>query len=933
MSSSSDDSEHETLLDELVLSCLDALELRGRVAIDEACAAHPTLADALRARLAALADAGLLNSPDEHPQRLGEFRITQRLGGGGMGVVYAAVQDAMKREVALKVVRADQLYFPGARERFRREVQLVARLAHAGIVPVYTVGEDDGVPYFAMERLRGATLAEALSQLDRPPRDGSELADAVARVVEAREGRRPEVSGEIYTGSGLTSVLRLAQRVANALAHAHSRGVLHRDVKPSNVMLTTDGRALLFDFGLASAAETSRITQSGSRVGSLAYMSPEQAAGGAVDERSDVYGLGALLCEAATLRPPHEGTPEQVSSALLRGEPPAVLRRVKLPPDLVTLIETALAHDPAHRYQSADALARDLGNLLETRPIEARAAGPFLRTLRWTQRHPARAAALALTVALPLALAVQQAVANRRVNSLLDDVRVQRELAEANLEDALSAIDVFVLQLARDSFTSTSPPDSALARALELARTSLVRLVAQYPDNGRVRGRWLRVVSAQAHLLEAAGDLAGAKALFREALDGVRESDVPQIEWTPALNGLGAMHSAAGEWDLAVDIFTRCVDALAAADTTDLLCDLSTAESNLAHALWNRGDFEDASAAADRAVHAAERALELAHTPEERVQARLLLGSAFAQRARVGSDRVAISLALGHEGSPENEANERATDLLLDLLAEFPQRGDVVFASADVLASAANFLSPAQAEPRLRQAFELVNDLRRAHPGRLDTEHLAIRIAAGLGSCLVAQGRVADSRSWFEDAVALAEQVVARAPQDTRQRRLLGTVLSNLASAYIDLELRAQAIEPAARAGQLFRELIEGAHSVSGADLEMLAWSQLHEGYGQLVVGARRRVLELCASMPEAALADNATLTVAVGELHAGAAELSDTSREAAEQHTLALDFLERGIGRGFRMAAYLRHAREWDAVRQLPRFAELLARMEGESP
>ena len=630
----------DAVLDALVLECLDALEERGTPAVEQLCAAHPDLAPRLRARLAALGDAGMLTSADALPGRLGPFRIERRLGGGGMGVVYAAMQEPLERRVALKVVRADQLYFPGAKERFRREVQLVARLAHASIAPVYSVGEHDGVPYFAMEHLQGATLAEVLAQLDRTPRRGDELAHAVADVVQARDGERPHVDGDLFMGSGLEATLRMGRRIAEALAHAHSRGVLHRDVKPSNVMLTTDGRVLLFDFGLASSARASRLTRSGSRLGSLAYMSPEQARGDEGDERSDVYGLGALLCEALTLRPPHSGTPEVVTAALLRGDSPEPLRRRgALPRDVVTVLRKALDPDPARRYAGAEDLGRDLGHVLEHRPIEARPAGPALRTLRWTQRHPARAAALVLAVLLPLTLAVQQTLAGRRQAELADsreqalvELRAESARAEANLEHALEAIDVFVLQVGRDAFQSLSHSDGELVASLRGAQRSLEDILAQRPDDAALRGRLVRVLGALGRLHYREGDLVGAEEFYRQADAHLVGRELPPRVRVPVLDGLGLLQQSQGEWAASDATFAEALQSLADAEHTADLCDVANLERLRVRSLLALGHTDEARAAADRAVLAAERALDRAGEVTERLEASLQLGGALARR-------------------------------------------------------------------------------------------------------------------------------------------------------------------------------------------------------------------------------------------------------------------------------------------------------------
>ena len=379
--------------------------------MDEVCREHPGHETHIRRRLERLAAIGLLAEPGKaqdqaFPSRLGEFTLQRRLGGGGMGVVYQARQESLGRTVALKVIRPEMLFFSGARARFRREVDIVSRLQHPGIVPIFTVGEEGGVPYFAMERIEGCSLAEALQDLQgREPGQltGQDLALAVAR----RAGQEPRVAAvsaaSLYRGSWTATCVRIAHSVAEALEHAHGRGILHRDVKPSNILLTLDGRVLLTDFGLGAAEGAAELTQTSSQLGSLLYMSPEQIRGEPGfhhDARCDVYSLGATFYEALTLRPAHaDDSSESIRQRIREGRPPAVrtLNRA-VPRDIATICAKAMETDLARRYQSSADLARDLENFEAKRPVEARPAGSLLRAHRWSQRHPAISLSLLLAM-------------------------------------------------------------------------------------------------------------------------------------------------------------------------------------------------------------------------------------------------------------------------------------------------------------------------------------------------------------------------------------------------------------------------------------------------------------------------------------------------------------------------------------------------------
>lgn len=425
----------------IVARCLERFESEGDGAVEEACARYPDLAPEIRSRVDALRRAGFVPgaarpaptpAPDSYPERLGDFRLIRRIGGGGMGVVYLAEQVSLGRRVALKLIRPEHLYFPNARERFRREVESVARARHPGIVPIHAVGEESGIPYYAMEWIDGKSLLQVIDRLGGraperlTPRD---LASAIG-AGEVFRIDRDEAPARSWT----EAALRIALRVAEALQHVHANGVIHRDVKPSNVMLTASGRVVLLDFGLARTEGEAGLTKAGAPVGSLPYMSPEQLRGDPdrIDARTDVYALGVTLYELLTLRVPFGAdSPTETQRLILEGEPePIRTRNRSVSRDAETVCMKALDRDPARRYATAEAFARDLSNVLERRPVEARRASALVRARRWTERHPAATvvvlASLAL-MALALAIAWRERKAQRTI-ALLSDIHVARRL-------------------------------------------------------------------------------------------------------------------------------------------------------------------------------------------------------------------------------------------------------------------------------------------------------------------------------------------------------------------------------------------------------------------------------------------------------------------------------------------------------------------------
>jgi serine/threonine protein kinase/tetratricopeptide (TPR) repeat protein len=404
-----------------------------RSALSELVEAHPDHAAALRARVAVLESLGVLDADGDEPfpEELGDFHLLRRLGGGGMGVVYLAEQRSLSRPVALKLIRPADLYFPRARERFRREVEAIAALEHPGIVPIHAVGEEQGIPFFAMQRVEGASLGEVVADLSgRAPESltGSDIADAVRGHLDP-DSDAP-VDDSAFAGSYPVAVARILRQVAAALHHAHERGILHRDVKPSNILLAPDGRALLVDFGLTREEGDGSLTASGSPVGTLHYMAPEQVKGSRqLDRRVDVYALGVTLHELLTLQTPFAGVDRtSTEQAILQGRvDPVRVRNRGVPGDLATVCSKAMDWLPAGRYPTAGELGDDLLAVVEGRPVAARPPSALERLLRGARRRPALAAGV---LAAALALVALFVVLQREADFQKREAAQSKQLAD-----------------------------------------------------------------------------------------------------------------------------------------------------------------------------------------------------------------------------------------------------------------------------------------------------------------------------------------------------------------------------------------------------------------------------------------------------------------------------------------------------------------------
>jgi tetratricopeptide (TPR) repeat protein/tRNA A-37 threonylcarbamoyl transferase component Bud32 len=362
---------------------------------------------------------------------LGDFRLIREIGRGGMATVYEAEQISLKRRVALKVLSPHLSLSMEAIQRFRREAQAASRQYHSGVVSIYAVGESGGTHFIAQELVEdGCTLADNLKEY----REKEELTSA-------------------YYGEAAA----LIARVADALVHTHDSGVIHRDVKPSNVLLTKSGSPKVTDFGLARVEDALSLSRTGDFSGTPYYMSPEQARGSrsAIDHRTDIYSLGVTLFEALTLERPFEGeTTREVIKNILFREPRNPCRvNPRIPRDLSTVCLKAIEKDPRQRYQTMAEFAEDLRRFLEKKPIIARPAGWVRRTVKFMSRHKLAAlttiaAVLAAVAVVTLALVVSaQRAANRRI----------AEKDFSPIEEALEWSDLRMYRMACDWCLRSTP--------------------------------------------------------------------------------------------------------------------------------------------------------------------------------------------------------------------------------------------------------------------------------------------------------------------------------------------------------------------------------------------------------------------------------------------------------------------------------------------
>ncbi|WP_419190301.1 protein kinase domain-containing protein [Saltatorellus ferox] len=603
--------------------------------LEELCAESPSLAGELRALVGILNDTGLAE-PGAGQETLGPYRLLRRLGAGGMGVVYLAAHADDGRHVALKIVRPEQLFFEPARERFRREIDAVARLSHAGIAAIHDGGESRGVPYFAQEYVEGASLEIILqSLLDR---EASRLTGAdMALALERALWKTQTVAsgpGTFFAGGWAEVCARIGLAAADALEHAHSRGILHRDIKPSNLLLTPGGRVVLVDFGLAALADGARLTRTGSILGSMPYLAPELIDGGKATVASDVYSLGVTLYELAALSLPFVAQhPDELRRQILLGDPVRPRRRnAEIPRDLETIIGGALEGRPGHRYPSAAAFSSDLQAFLSARRISMKPPGLWRRSVKVARKHPTASSigvALAtLLTAGPLAYGLIQARNVRAVESLnrqLSEAVVGQgqalESADRHFTLAIDAVHHLLEQFsdsALDEFPALAPLRlAAIERALETFKTLGVErgedagLIRETALATRARGdalydlsRLEESLAAQRHHVELLERLMEKGPLeWKENADLWFEMGVGHARVGRTLAQLRRPLDATVEHRRAMDATCNAI-ALAPANPDPRLA-LVSHQTNLAMSQSDAALFDEARATGDECIQAA----------------------------------------------------------------------------------------------------------------------------------------------------------------------------------------------------------------------------------------------------------------------------------------------------------------------------------------
>jgi serine/threonine protein kinase/tetratricopeptide (TPR) repeat protein len=734
---------------------------------------HPDLAEELRPYLDSLrmlhnaaremksTSNGLLSGAKGggKPRQIGDYRIIREIGRGGMGIVYEAHQESLNRQVALKILPFAAVLDQRQIARFRTEAQAAAQLHHAHIVPVFAVGQEQGVYYYAMQYIEGQSLEQAIEEL--------RLAD------QSRDDRTTHINGGRF-GSTTTmaldggqrlstqhtsptnffhSVARLGIEAAEALQHAHEHGIIHRDVKPSNLLIDRQGRLWVTDFGLARMQADNGVTLTGDVVGTLRYMSPEQAGGEAiVDARTDVYSLGVTLYELLTRRHAHPGEDRQALLRHIAGEEPPAPRRVdsSIPVDLETIVLSAMSKSREERYSSASALADDLDRFLTGKPTLARRPTLTDRSVKWAKRHRslvtlAASAVVVLCVVSVAALFVVLREQARTAAALSDAERSAQAAregfarAERHFQQARGAVDQFGIRMA-DRLTAIPGAEAAQRDLLIAALQYYHEFVGEAGDDPRLR-----------HEIALAHFKSGAIAAK-----------------------LGATPDAIGEYRAAIDLFSQ----LTAADPgdEDVSSQLAVTCNNLGLLLASRGETSEARKQHNAAIDIQQRILRehpgdvshIDHLAESQANLGMLL-----------------------EQLGDNRGAERYLRSAVELLTSIQAPHSNTASSARNLAIVYNNLSyvlrdrdRAAAEQASRTAIGILERLTDDSAGQAKFQDDLALCYNNMAAFESQSQRWSEAIAWHRRAIELQEQMTRKSPSVVRYRSDLALSLNNLGVAY-----------------------------------------------------------------------------------------------------------------------------------------------------
>jgi serine/threonine protein kinase/Tfp pilus assembly protein PilF len=788
------------ILDEYLI----AVERGSSITPEDVLARYPDEAEELRGYISGLKlfhaaiapgveKTGLTTISVHAGQTIGDYRLTREIARGGMGVVYEAWQVSLRRRVALKVLPFNSAQDAKRIGRFKNEAQAAAQVQHPNIVPVYAVGEEGGTHFYTMQIVDGRSLLDVLNVLQghsgcpqstaRPTntrnQDNQESNSALIPMA-PEFGASPFSFGALETTDHVRAIARLGIQAAQALNAAHEFGVVHRDIKPSNLLIDDQDKLWITDFGLARCCEDGGLTQTGDVLGTMRYMSPEQARGDttSIDHRTDVYSLGVTLYEMATLRHPAGGICD-VRLYFERDHRPArPLRHWNrhIPIDYQTIVLKAMAESPQERYATAQELADDLQRYLDGRPILATPPTVWLRANKWVKRHGRAVAAatvllIVTSMALSLILVRQKALAERSLAQLVQSWR-QTHVALDRLSllgDQLAAIpgaDGVRHQLLEDllglyrQFEEQAVHDESVTTDLALAYSKSGGLWEKLGDNERALDAHQKAMTIW------------QKYVARDPSDAGNARNLALCQ-----NNLGNLLAELGHPSRAIELLssalTAQVELLAAEpDNAQLATDIATTHSNLGLVYSQIGQKQNAIEQYIAAIGLQDPLAQASNASE--TAARILAASLNNLASLYGADQ------------PDAAAKsyERALEIQVRLVKAHPinrlYQGDLARTYNNIGFLAAGGKDWKKAELCYADAIRLQENLVKTSPlAATYRRDLAISYS-NLGMVQYRHGRLQQAEASFREAMRSNEMLLKAQPADVQALSNQGSVFNNL---------------------------------------------------------------------------------------------------------------------------------------------------------
>ncbi|MEM9800737.1 MAG: protein kinase [Planctomycetota bacterium] len=947
-------------ISDLVYEFLERLEVSQdspSKVLDGLCARYPGMAEPLREAVVQLAGTGLMKGDErgnssEDEIRLGPFLLGRRLGSGGMGVVHLAWRDGEERPIALKLLRPDLRSEAEAASRFDREIEVAERLDHPNIVRVLDRGAlEGGQPFLAMEFHAGGTLDRVVTdcrEAQEAPSSGADMLRAIGVEVDPLEVPRT------LRGAWWEAVIRVVREVARALSHAHAQGVVHRDVKPSNVLLTPAGRVLLLDFGLATLRGAGRLTATGAQLGSLPYMSPEQVRGDRViDVRTDVYSLGVAAYELVTLLLPFDvDEPGRLAIAIEKGGAPRPSSRLPhLPSEVAGPLDAVLAcamHvDPSRRYPSVDAFAADLTALIQREPVVARPESSIERVARWVRREPFAAATAGLVALGAVGAPIAYGVIERRHSA---EMERGLDATLGHFSSLLDAVDQSLFELADGPLAGDPVLAEARLRATDRALTLLEEVERDGEDfltldDERSREAAEALELSRAQLLLSRGDALYANDLIPEALAAyadheryvrARLSDDPDDPWAVAALGTVRAQEARAlkkrslddpQAMAALNEALACFERVLALDPDD-----TRVAGSLAATLLMEVDAANAPLEPDERLIRIERALELieplAARPDAAPPTLRRYAEALWLLVEVGTDVDDLEARL--------PALAHAQDAMERALSADPRNAYVRLIAARLDREHALTLQlhgrEPEAVPYAVSARERLESLAAERPDEgVYREHLehAVELEAYLAA---GTGDLDRGLDGLRRALEAARVRAGEAPHDTALRSDVARALLHLASRLKDAGAEDSSVFLEAEAAsseaiEIFDELLDREPSEHNELMRRVALSN------RAVIRARHGVLDgaledaermesLVAPGDARGLID---LADSYGAIHCALLDAGAPDEEVGEARARTLDAIAAGLDAGFPGPQRLRDVPSFEGLVGDPRFEELL--------